>query len=169
MYVYNKKNLPLHVNKLQSHLNICCNFILEGIKIITLRIMNAVVLVRTVPDVMKVTGVVVGTLGEFTNVDVRKICYWSWSVCDVYCYVLSIKLNFVDGFRFLRHCIAVCSAYYHNRTKKLFISNRKASQTRRQLHGKNMADEKNAPVDNLHTKNGNFICGVVEGKYAIYW
>ncbi|PSN36772.1 Protein O-GlcNAcase [Blattella germanica] len=26
-----------------------------------------------------------------------------------------------------------------------------------------MADNKNAPVDNLHTKNGNFLCGVVEG------
>jgi hypothetical protein len=27
-----------------------------------------------------------------------------------------------------------------------------------------MADNKSAPIDNLHTKNGNFICGVVEGN-----
>ncbi|KAJ9585196.1 hypothetical protein L9F63_002999, partial [Diploptera punctata] len=32
-----------------------------------------------------------------------------------------------------------------------------------------MADEKNSPVDNLHTKNGNFICGVVEGFYGRPW
>jgi hypothetical protein len=27
-----------------------------------------------------------------------------------------------------------------------------------------MADTKSPPIDNLHTKNGNFICGVVEGN-----
>jgi hypothetical protein len=27
-----------------------------------------------------------------------------------------------------------------------------------------MADNKSPPIDNLHTKNGNFICGVVEGN-----
>jgi hypothetical protein len=30
-----------------------------------------------------------------------------------------------------------------------------------------MADNKSPSVDNLHTKNGNFICGVVEGNFEI--
>ncbi|PNF16001.1 hypothetical protein B7P43_G04618 [Cryptotermes secundus] len=32
-----------------------------------------------------------------------------------------------------------------------------------------MADNKSTAIDNLHTKNGNFICGVVEGFYGRPW
>jgi len=40
-------------------------------------------------------------------------------------------------------------------------------ETPRRSGSRKMADNKSAPIDNLHTKNGNFICGVVEGNLEI--